>query len=315
MGKDLLYKPSISHSESYYSEGFDEIKEIQSPEEVIKDKSEKIKLIRDSIRNKGAFLPGEIINSYLSPLIVMDSEYKEILNDYLIKNEEDKKDDESKEEDEDGGIVEVPDNPFEDGSIFDKEDDVYIDIEDPFQDIEVDINDTYVNNFIEIYEDYMIKLENVLNNFVFELIEVTRETIIDFESDYITSIEVKNKNIIHLTDFIVKSNLYIRQAASLHKKLFSIDESIFHIKAPKVAKEQLLRYTKSEKLKETSETNIRSNILLKESTMIAEKKYNDNTRNLYKYLDSQVILLRDSLTQIVKQVVAASAVNKNEKRD
>lgn len=310
--KDLLYTPDIKHSESYYTEGqVNRDNEVTGPQKVIITKPEKIKKLYEDIKLKALFLPDEIINTYLSPLIAMKDEFENILKDL----EKEEKDDDKKDKDKEVVPPIVP--PVEPevsvkdpDDIFDKDDDIYIDIIDPEGDFEVNIEEGYNSNFTEIYEDYLIKVGSELDKFVYEILEVNSNEKINFEIAEISSSEIKNTNLLHLSDYIVKSNIYIQQGMRLHKKIFNIDESIFHIKAPKVAKEQMLRYYKADYYPPTSELNIKNNGLLKESRYIAEKKYNDNTRDLYKYLNSQVMFLRDTLNSVTKQMSSMAMLSK-----
>lgn len=315
MEKDsILYSPSLKHSENFYTEGSAKPKATNDAEkEQVLDKEKKLISLYDNIKMKSLFLSSEIIDAYFSPLITMKSEFESIING-LNKKDEDKE--EEKKEPPIDPEPEIPVDPEpetkEPDDIFDKEEDYYVDIVDPEDDYEVNIEDGYNNNFIEIYEDYLIKIESILDKFVFEILEINSNNDINFELSKMNSIEVKNPNLIHLTDFIIKSNIYIQQGIRLHKKIFNIDESIFHIKAPKVAKEQMLRYYKATYCEVKNNVDIKNNLLLKESRFIAERKYNDNTRDLYKYLNSQVILLRDTLSNVTKQLFSLSKLS-NEK--
>lgn len=310
--RDLLYTPNIKHTESYYTEGQIERKKYGSESEKIKIKKEdRLKKLYEEVKMKVAFIPNQILDAYFSPLLAMKNEFENIIKDIDFDKDKDKEEDKIPPVDPPITPEIKPEvKPVDPEDIFDKDDDIYIDIIDPDSDFEININDGYNSNFIEIYEDYLIKVDNSLNDFIFEIMEINKSEKIDFEIAEMDSIAIKNQNLIHLSDYIVKSNIYLQQNTRLHKKVFNIDESIFHIKAPKIAKEQMLRYYKAEYLEETNELNVKNNLLLKESRFISEKKYNDNTRDLYKYLNSQVILLRDSLSSITKQMTSLAVLSR-----
>ena len=58
-----------------------------------------------------------------------------------------------------------------------------------------------------------------------------------------------------------------------------------------------------------------SNILLEESKRVANKKYKEKFLELYKYLNSNVILMDESLQTLLKENKSAMAINIYEVRE
>ena len=137
--------------------------------------------------------------------------------------------------------------------------------------------------------------------------------ITDYKTDYTTK-SVNNKNLSHLTDFIVKSNIMLDQTMRLHSKLFQLDETILHIKNIKVSYGQMLRYYSIEEVPQNTELDITSNVILKESQRVAKKKYMNSLYSLYKYLNSSVILMNESLKSLDKQNKAMIQINLKDKK-
>lgn len=323
-------------------------------EESSVSKEEIIDQLLIDINNQISFLPNQLIDIYLPPYIGMKYEYESIKKDYndndtdsfpsddkeenvidkeVIDKEvidkdkypikdNDKNNDNDKDNDtETGIIVETPNNDdFDQNDIpddlFDRIDDFYINVEDPISNPAQIIKDSYYVNFLDIYEDYLNKIKVMLTNYIFTTMQTVKQGLKDTSEflDYATT-DLKDKNLSHLTDYIIKSDITIGQVLRLHKKMFNVDETILHIKKIRISKEQALRYNSISEMKQETYLDVDSNILLKESIRVAEKKYEENFYALYKYLNSSVILLDESLKTIIKQDKAKVIINMNEKRD
>lgn len=321
MSKDLLYKPELGYKKDYYTEGnlYDETKDqLDSDDEGQSlGKEEIIDELLNGITDQLKFLPDQIVNIYFPPYIGMKYEYEKLKNEY--------KDSDSNEEDDDNKKPNPPDYDNDDSDVdlgdvpddlFDRVDDVYIDIIDPVSDPAKIIKDSYYVNFLDIYEDYLNKVKIALTNYIFTTIQTVSQGLKDTSEliDYAT-IDLNNKNLSHLSDYIIKSDIIVGQTLRLHRKMFNVDETILHIKNIRLSKEQAIRYNSIPEMKQETYLDVDSNVLLKESIRVAEKKYEENFYALYKYLNSSVILLDESLKTIIKQDKAKIIINKNEERD
>lgn len=323
MAKDLLYKPELGYKQDYYTEGtlYDETKDqLDSDDEGQSlGKEELIDQLLNEIDNQIKFLPDQILNIYFPPYLGMKYEYINLKNEY--------KDSSSNNEDDDSNnsnsnypdyTIDDTDNSNDDlfDDLFDRADDVYIDIKDPISDPVQIIKDSYYVNFLDVYQDYLDKVKIAITNYIFTTIQTVSQGIKDNSEilDYSTK-DLNNKNLSHLSDYIIKSDIIIGQTMRLHKKMFDVDETILHIKNIRLSKEQALRYNAIPEMKQNIYLDVDSNILLKESIRVAEKKYEENFYSLYKYLNSSVILLDESLKTIIRQDKAKVIINKNEERD
>lgn len=321
MSKDLLYKPELGYKKDYYTEGnlYDETKDqLDSDDEGQSlGKEEIIDELLNGITDQLKFLPDQIVNIYFPPYIGMKYEYEKLKNEYKDSDFNEEDDDNKKpnppdydNDDSDVDLGDVPDD------LFDRVDDVYIDIIDPVSDPAKIIKDSYYVNFLDIYEDYLNKVKIALTNYIFTTIQTVSQGLKDTSEliDYAT-IDLNNKNLSHLSDYIVKSDIIVGQTLRLHRKMFNVDETILHIKNIRLSKEQAIRYNSIPEMKQETYLDVDSNVLLKESIRVAEKKYEENFYALYKYLNSSVILLDESLKTIIKQDKAKIIINKNEERD
>lgn len=323
MAKDLLYRPELGYKKDYYTEGtlYDETKDqLDSDDEGHSlGKEELIDQLLNEIDSQIKFLPDQILNVYFPPYLGMKYEYENLKNEYKDPDPGDTDEDgEDPDPTPPGFDIEDPDAPTDDlpDDLFDRVDDVYIDVEDPISDPAQIIKDSYYVNFLDIYEDYLYKIKVAVTNYIFTTIQTVSQGLKDTseEVNYSTT-ELNNTNLSHLSDYIIKSDIIVDQTMRLHKKLFDVDETILHIKHIRLSKEQALRYNSIPEMEQKTYLDVDSNVLLKESIRVAEKKYEENFYALYKYLNSSVILLDESLKTIVRQDKAKVIINKNEERE
>ena len=76
----------------------------------------------------------------------------------------------------------------------------------------------------------------------------------------------------------------------------------------------MLRYYSIEEVPQNTELDITSNVILKESQRVAKKKYMNSLYSLYKYLNSSVILMNESLKSLDKQNKAMIQINLKDKK-
>lgn len=310
MKRDLLYQPNLEYEKKYYTEGTfeDQTKEsTNEPENVSIDTIKSIQLLQEEIDNNIKWLPNVIKDTYLSPYIVMKDEFNKISD---MNYEEDSPIPEAKVIEEETIDDDIPDD------IFDKGTDIYIDIKDPLADKSDVINNRYYIDFVDIYKDYLNKLnmstqKYIYNNLsMFNNIDSNQELL----NDYSTT-SIKNKNLSHVSDYLVKSDISLDQSLRLHDKLFDFDSIILHVRGIRLAAKYIERYYKEEKLEENNDLATTSNILLTETKKVAEKKYKENFYSLYKYLNSSVILMDESTKTLLKQNKGMMIINKYEERE
>lgn len=308
MSKDILYKPNLQYKKNYYTEGiFEETKKQEEiKNHIITNKIDSINSLQNTIDNNLKLIPSMIIDSYISPYKVLKEEVKNIKPNYklpernnIINNSDDKDDD-------------FPSDPFSKGE------DIYIDIKDPYAEKSELIQEQYYIDFLDVYKDYLDKLNVSFQNYIYSSLSTIKiKASINSEKDledYNTS-AINNKDLYHLSDYIIKSNIALRQNLLLHQKLFDLDSAILHVRGIKIGEKTIERYYNIEKIEETNELAMESNILLEESKRVANKKYKEKFLELYKYLNSNVILMDESLQTLLKENKSAMAINIYEVRE
>lgn len=306
MKKDLLYQPQIGYEKKYYTKG--DFK--SSNQEVVYDNDDKnipsivIEKLQNNIENNLKWIPDFIIDSYFSPFFVLKDEFNNL------------KDFKKNEQESDVVIIDNNNNNDDDfpDDMFSKGQDIYIDIKDPLAEKTKIINEKYIIDFLDIYKNYLKKLDASIQNHIYTTLIALGMSDKNQDLDSIATKDIINENLHHVSDYLTKSNISLNQNVRLHKKLFEIDATILHLRQIKIAKALIERYYKIEKLQNNNDLALTSNILLLESKRIADKKYKENFYSLYKYLNSNVILLNESINMLSKQNKSLLILNKYEKR-
>ena len=299
MKRDILYNPNIKYDKKYYTEGTFEKQKVENITQEIINKKSAIKKIENDIDKYLVFIPEILKQTYLSPYIIMKKE----LEDLEIPEEEipEKIPDKNPKE-------EIPENNIP--GFFDKGPDMYIDIKDPYRNKNKIQKNIYAVNFMDIYKDYVNKLNSHLQSYTYALIGTMNMTDKNHDMSSYSTKNIKNKNLYHIGDSLIRSNIVLSQKLRLHKKLFDMDETILHLKQIKVASAYIERYYSESKQGDNSDLASLSNAILDNSKKLADRKYNENYYALYKYLNSDVILFNESLKNLTQQMRSFSIIDK-----
>ena len=324
MAEDMLYKPNLTYSKNYYTEGnlYDNSNNFDDSSNSITNKPvnkiDRLEELRNEILNKLPMMPKDIVDAFLPPFYIINGIVQDLQNNKdnlpTLPDKEESEvivipgsdDDDS---DDESNLGEVPDNPFD----IEKEDGfINIKIEEVPKDIELEVE--YISDLTDIIKDYLEKYNAVYDTYINGALSFyslsNHKDIKNIETKDLT----KNTNLSHISDFVTKSNISVKQKVRLANKMFDLDETIFHIRATKVANELRKRYYSNEKLEDKNILTKGANDLLKESRIISQKKYEENFYALYKYLNSSVIIFNECIGAVVKQKRALITLN-NEERE
>lgn len=322
MSKDLLYRPDLEYEKSYYTEGDisntidNEDNNIDDDKDNLLGKLDNIEDLMSNIKDKLPFIPTDILDVFLPSFIIVNDTVKDILDnkEYIPKDpgiddpEVTPIPDDDDDDDYDPDIPEAPSDPFARG------DDVYIDVPIPDYNPGDIIDRTYIEDLTDVVQDYLVNYNKTLEKYI--------TNVVTFMSDskhsslkIIKTKDLKDKNLSHVSDYLVKSKIALRQQLNLYKKMYDTEETMFHIRTTKVAKEQLKRYTLNNRQEDTNSLTKGANDLLKESVMVSEKKYEENFYALYKYLNSSVILLDECMNTVIKQKQSLILLNNKEREN
>lgn len=168
------------------------------------------------------------------------------------------------------------------------------------------IDKYYSGSLLEIIDDYLKKMKEVTNKYFTDMGVVLKES--DLETlNFITqkytfkTTDLEDKNLQHVSDFIIKSQIVRDQKTRMFNKLFNKSESLNKIKACEGARELYIRYLREQKLDTSTYMNLLSNMTLEQSKLIYERKIEENLYELYKYLNSSVIVLDECFKLYIKE--------------
>jgi hypothetical protein len=337
----IEYKPSLGYDKDYKSDGIPD-ENIILNEVIVQEEEKDIDIVIDlieslnSIKKTMSTLPEDIFNAIKVPIAgvqyvigtIDPSTYNPSNpggNKVVVEIDEEKDDEKDVPKNDPGKDKEKDEDTREDSpeDDFDYPDDFFSDIPDKIkiEVKEVEKKDTvkrqYEIDLISIFSNFIKDLEIMLNSYLTGFISIADETEIDnpflLNNPYKGKTgDIKDKNLIPLSDLIIKLQIIREQKLRLFVKLFDIDETILHIRSCKVAKELLLRYYESDYIPNVTLSDVIVNTTISDSKLTYEKKYEENFYNLYRYLNSAVILIEECLTIFLKEVQAKAILIKRE---
>ena len=181
------------------------------------------------------------------------------------------------------------------------------------------IEDQYNYDMISIINDYLNKLNDVtmkyVNSLAPSLKTVSNDMFLKILNDYTGSTENVSANYKHLSDLIIKSQVGRNLKTQFYSKMFNVDKTITHIRACKIVVEQQKRYYEAQYDNGTSYHTAINNRLLENSRLIYDVKYKENFLNLYKYLNSSVIVLNECVQMLINEAQAKIILLEKEGND
>jgi hypothetical protein len=178
--------------------------------------------------------------------------------------------------------------------------------------------DPFVRDLVDVIDDYIANLKQKVNQFIQKIIMSTGTTTISELQKYYnpytgSAAQMKNKNLKHISDIVVRSQIIRGQKVRLMNKLFDENQTLMHIQSCKVANELKNRYDDEEYVEESDYNSFVRNIALSDSRSSYSKKYKENFYNLYKYLNSSVILFNECLDLLSSEIQAKVIIEKDNK--
>lgn len=326
--KKILYRPNLSLPKRYDTDGYvepyrDSISYSEetnvTKEELLADIAEEIL----SLQNVAVQLPDEMQPAINTMLNTLQFIFIQIDPDYIPETNKDSTNKESAEEDSDIVITETDDEDDDEGTNEMAKSLLFSDVVPkvtiktiPKDKIKL-INKTYCVTLLEITKDYINELKKVTTQYFMDmgmLIMEHDKLNIDFLEKKYTykTTDLKSKDLQHVSDFIIKSQIVRNQKQRLMDKLINEEESLNKIKACEVSRELSIRYAKEEYRNNTVYHDLFSNMSLKESRLSYEQKMDNNLYELYKYMNSSVILLDECLRLYMREAQAKSILIKEE---
>ena len=315
---NILYRPDLDYDKNYDTEYTTEIETIDIPEE----KESELDQIKKHIINIKALLP-------IVPIGLRDmanNQIKVIESILPEVNPVEKKPESITERIEivipDPGPEPEPENPEDDLPYPDP----YIEPDpDPFiihtetKDKITLIEEDYNYNIVSIILDYIDNLNKIINDYLNQMIVSLRPIPNNLYDKAINSYGGHTNNVStdlkHLSDLVIRSERNRDMKMRLYNKRYSLDNTINKIRACKIGVEQRLRYYTANYSNDMSYSGMISNRQLENSRMIYDQKYKQNFIDLYKYLNSSVILYNECLKMSLNEIQAKSILLMKEGSD
>ncbi len=302
MKNDLFYRPDLKPERDYISEA--EILKDQEElieEDIVQDRTEELRNDIDELINVIDIIPSDVRKIVEPSLLQLRKMIYSIIPDEIIEDP-----------DEDQEIEPDP-KPDPYAWLFPKINRrVIVKKRDPIGKI---IDDTHKENMFDIYRDFVTKVTQSTSKFMQDLMVTSAYggfyNFNDLFKEYILNTKDVPKDLAHLSDNIHRMQTSRNQKTKLFNKLHNIDSTIYHLRAVKATHELRKRYYEEDKIyKNKDYIEIQSNDLLKVARIRYDEKYNQSLTNLYKYLNSTVILVDESLQMFLQESKCKSALRR-----
>lgn len=179
------------------------------------------------------------------------------------------------------------------------------------------IQDSYAKDQIELDKYYVQKLQTIMQKYFQQMMAIMADCGVssiddltkDFDGDYVQV--PADKGLEHLRDYIVRSQVQRNQISRMFHKTHSTDKTLMHMRSWHAANEQRKRYYSEEYKDSTNFTESHSNSLLRESRATYDNAYEASLYDMYKYLNSSVMITNDILDLTTKEAQAKAELLKN----
>lgn len=174
----------------------------------------------------------------------------------------------------------------------------------------------YDKTVMAIVSDFISNLKMAVTAYVTNITSAMADSgVTDFavlSREYVGTSTKLSQNLQHLSDMVIRSQIVRDQKTRLINKLFSPKETIVHLRSCQVARQLRERYYKESFTDNSTYLDVSRNVMLEESRVAYDAKYKENLYNLYKYLNSSVILISECLGMLAKESQAKAILIQNE---
>lgn len=178
------------------------------------------------------------------------------------------------------------------------------------------IQDDYNRDQIELGQYYTHQIRIIMQKYFQQMLTTMADCGLsdmndlteDFDGDYVNV--PKGKNLEHLRDGVVRSQIIRNQKIRLFKKTHSVDNTLMHLRSWHAAEQQRERYYQEKYGDSGTYIDSHSNALLREARADYDSAYKSSLYDMYKYLNSSAVNLSDILNMTVKEAQAKGAMLK-----
>ena len=179
------------------------------------------------------------------------------------------------------------------------------------------IQDDYARDQIQLNRYYLQQLQLVMQKYFQQMLMAMADCGLsdindlteEFDGSYVKI--PTGQSLEHLRDGIVKMQILRNQKTRLFRKTHSVDNTLIHLRSWHAAEQQRERYYKEKYRDSGTYTESHSNALLREARSSYDKAYASSLYDMYKYMNSSVILMNDILEITVKEAQAKAMLLKS----
>lgn len=320
---NILYRPVLEPERNYRSESlFDHTSDITYPDvPETEDQAEKLIDDLEELKNVVSILPSELPEILTPTIDKLIRRIQVAFPDGYYGNEE-----ETQKEVIDGGnnktLTPIASDVFENKysvpglpCLFPKPTNIAVTVEVPRTIVNIAIA-RYKQDTIDLQKRYLTQLQNALQNYFHQLLMVmadanastTEALTTDFDSKAVSV--PSGKNLEHLKDYISRSQVVRKQKTNLFKKTHNVDQTVMHMRRWHASEKERERYYSEAYGEASNYLGSESNLLLEESRSTYDKQYAQSLYDMYKYLNSSVIITKDILDMSLKESKAKGALVK-----
>lgn len=200
-------------------------------------------------------------------------------------------------------------------NLFPKPTNIAIDVVKPRSIVNIAI-DKYRKDTIDLQKYYLSQLQTALQTYFHQMLMIMAEVnlpnvdSLTFDFDGKAVKIPPNQNLEHLRDYIVRSQIMREQKSRLFKKTHNVDQTVMHMRAWHVSEKERERYYTEQYGSSATYLDSEGNAILRECRSTYDKQYAQSLYDMYKYLNSSVIVVSDILDMSLKEAKAKGALLK-----
>jgi hypothetical protein len=319
---DIFYKPNLEYEKNYKTEGTTPY----SGQDTVQDSQTTTNSAADRIVNLVSLLPDDLAKNilpsvvYVTNIVHLIGDVEDDPKDTITMNPIDVPqviDDTAKDVLPDATVTTsiddypLPVSVFPNSKVFDMS--VVIGADKPTK-----INIQYKKDISNVLNDFIAKLDTKISDYFSKIVSTLAES---SSNNLINSIgvpysiktsEIKDANLKHMSDMLVRTQVIRDQKTRMTKKMFNLNGTTTHIKSCKTTAELRNRYSIEKEAITESILDIIQNSSLSALKAGYDKKYKENFYSLYKYLNGAVIMIDECLRLYVQEAQAKAILSKKE---
>lgn len=176
-------------------------------------------------------------------------------------------------------------------------------------------SDVYTSDMYDVKQYFVNRLQDSMSKYFSQMVQIKNECgmsdLIKLTNDFdAVAANVTDQNLVHLSDYIVRSQIIRDQKTRLFNKTHNTNETLYHLRHCLAAFTQRARYYKAAYGESSTFLSTKSNTLLLESRQQYDKSYEASVYNLFKYLNSSVLIIDENLKMSLKEAEAKGQLYK-----